>query len=248
MPNLPLHIGLAQEAAAQLRDPVLDANSGYMYLGCTSPDIRVITKRHRSEYHFAGLDFGEVGAGVEGMFRSYPGLQDSSGYDAPTRAFMAGYISHLMSDETWVVEMYRPYFGNPTVFEDTVLGSVMDRALQLDLDRQSREAAEAALPVIEAAANGVDVEFIPSETLSQWHEWVTGLLQRDFTWERLRFMASRIAPGDDDHPAHDVADEFLSGMPQSLERLYEIVPQEVVEDFRARAVANLVDAMGQYLS
>ena len=121
LPNLPAHIDLANRAASRLGHPTLDGNLGYFLHGSTSPDIRVITRGRREEYHFAPLDFQDVGTGVKGMFDSHPQLGSSADHDGPTQAFVAGYITHLIADETWIVSMYRPFFGNPMVFEDRVL-------------------------------------------------------------------------------------------------------------------------------
>ena len=63
--------------AAQLVDaPVLSKNMGCYLLGSTAPDVRVITRKGREPYHFAPLDFDEVGAGISrpapGSIRSWP--------------------------------------------------------------------------------------------------------------------------------------------------------------------------------
>ena len=75
MPNPPVHINLARQAAAVLRHDVIDANMGYYLLGSTSPDIRVITRKDRACYHFARLDFDEIGTGINGLFHNHPELQ-----------------------------------------------------------------------------------------------------------------------------------------------------------------------------
>ena len=102
-------------------------------------------------YHFAGLDFEEVGAGISGMAAAYPDLFDLSRLEEQTQAFLAGYVSHLVLDETWITEMFRRYFGNAEVFGDNVTGQVMDRALQIELDRESRSIAFEMLKAIDSA-------------------------------------------------------------------------------------------------
>ena len=248
MPNLAAHIELAHRAAQRLRHPILDADMGTFLLGSTSPDIRAITRKRREDYHFAPLHFGSVGEGTEGLFSAHPDLKSSSVQDGPTRAFVAGYISHLIVDETWIVDVFRPYFGNPGVFGDDATGKVMDRALQLELDRDARETVEATAADLSGATNGVSIDFIPRETMADWHHWVVTSLERGFSWERLRYMAKRIAGGDDDHPAHRIADRFLESMPESLEELHRIVPEDNLESFKERSVDALVRGVGDYLS
>jgi hypothetical protein len=247
VPNPLAHIEFAQRTAQCLGSPILESNLGYFLLGSTSPDIRVITRRHREVYHFAPLDFDEVGAGIDGMFGSHPKLRQVEAYDGPTQAFVAGYMTHLVADETWITSMYRPYFGNRDVFEDDAVGNVMDRALQLELDRQAWETASAHRPIIEAASNRVQVDFIPRETLDEWRLWVLRALDSGFSWERLRFMAGRISRGDESHPAHALADDFVRCAPSGLASLYGYVPQESLDEYRERSVDALVKAIEEYL-
>ena len=247
MPNLPAHIDLAHQAARRLEHPTLDDNLGYFLHGSTSPDIRVITRGRREEYHFASLDFQDVGAGVEGMFDSHPQLMSSGDHDEPTQAFVAGYITHLIADETWIVDMYRPFFGNPMVFEDRVLGNVMDRALQLELDRQAWDTVNDTKSTLEGATGGISIGIMSSEILDDWREWVLSHIERGFSWDRLRFMAGRIAAGDETHPAYRVADEFVSSMPESLERLHRSVSRTDMTNYKERTVEALVRAIGDYL-
>ena len=247
MPNLPAHIMLASRAAERLQHPAIDAHMGYFLLGSTSPDVRVITRRPREEYHFASLDFESVGTGVAGLFGAHPELGSASEQTAPMAAFIAGYITHLMADEVWIFDIYRPFFGNRQVFEDGHFGDVMDRALQIELDRQSWVAAEATRRDIESSIDGLDVGFIPTETLREWQQWVLGVFDRGFSWERLKFMARRISRGDETHPAHGLTRDFLESVPSGLERLYEAVPRESLFDYQDRAVDELVRTVGDYL-
>ena len=247
MPNLAAHMDLAHQAAQLLSHPTLEANTGYFLLGSTSPDIRIITHERREEYHFAPLDFDSIGAGTDGLFDSHPHLRASSDLDGPTRAFIAGYITHLIADETWITGMYRPYFGNREVFQDDALGKVMDRALQLELDRQGWDTVDATLGLVSTATDGINLGFIASDTLAYWREWVVELLSKGFSWNRLNFMARRIAAGDEGHPAGNIATEFVQAMPHSLERLYQLVPRRNLTDFRERTIASLATAVGNYL-
>ena len=248
LPNLPVHIDIASQAAGRLRHGTLAAYPGHYLLGSTSPDVRAITHSPREEYHFAPLSFENVGAGIDGMFEAHPHLRRPANIEGPSAAFVAGYVTHILLDELWITEVYRPRFGDLGDFGDGVGRMVMDRALQLELDRMSWGAVEAALPIIEQATASVDVGFIPSDTLSQWRGWVLELLGRGFSWDRLRFMARRIARGDDDHPAHGVADEFLEAMPESLDLLLERVTRDDLDNFKERSVERLTGALEDYLS
>ena len=247
MPNLAAHIDLAQESARRLRNAVVQQHIGHFLLGSTSPDIRAITKRSREEYHFAPLDFDRVGAGVRGLFEAHPRLRNGAGRGGPTRAFLAGYITHLVADEVWIRDMYRPHFGNRSVFADEASANVMDRAMQMEMDRRSWPALDAARITMAGAADGVEVGFIDQPTLARWLDWVFTVADRGFSWDRLRFMAKRVSRGDASHPAHAAAEGFLAGMPGSLDTLYARVPAENIDLYRQRTVDALVDELGRFL-
>ncbi len=247
MPNLATHIDLAHRTARRLEHPVLDAELGSFLLGSTSPDIRVITRRDRETYHFASLDFESVGAGMSGLLRANPHLAPGTVEQARTRAFVAGYITHLIADEVWIVEMFRPYFGSAGVFGDEVVGMVMDRVAQLELDRRAWPAMERDLPKVGDGVEDVELGFIPAETLVEWREWVVSFLTTGFSWDRLKFMARRVAGGNGDHPAHGVADEFLRSVPEGKDRLYKIVPEDRLAAFVQRAGDIQSQTVSDYL-
>ena len=58
MPNLPTHIYFALSAMDDLHVDFLNAHIEAYMLGSTSPDIRALTKKNRSIYHFVDLDLG----------------------------------------------------------------------------------------------------------------------------------------------------------------------------------------------
>ena len=248
MPNLPAHIHLAAAAADRLRHPDIQAHLGSFWLGSTSPDIRALTKRARAEYHFVELDFENVGDGVANMFAAYPDLMNAAERDAPTRAFIAGYITHLLADETYITRMFRPYFGEGGAFENDAQAKVWDRALQMDFDRAAWDGAQQLLADSEMDADSVSVRFLPPDDLRQWRDWVHRVVEGGFSWERLRFMARRIAGGDERHPAHLRAERFIESPQESLSALYDIVPRASVEEFRAECIDTIADAVRGYLS
>ena len=182
------------------------------------------------------------------MLAAHPELRSAAGRGGPTGAFIAGYITHLIYDETWIVEMFRPYFGNSGVFADEMEGKVLDRAMQLDLDRQAQPRVAASLPALSCASGRIDVQFLPAEELAQWRDWVVEFVGRGFSWDRLDFLARRAARGGDLHHALKVADNFLDGMPGSIEELYSLIDPGRVARFKAGALEAATACVEEYLS
>ena len=250
MPNYSAHIGLAREVATRMKHPLLEAHMGTVLLGSTAPDIRIITRGTRDEYHFMDLESGTLDEGVQGLFQAYPELTNASRQAKRTRSFIAGYICHLVMDQSWIINLYRPYFSNPEVFEDIATGKVMDRVLQLDLDRASLDGVnpqEEVMPLLAGSEQGVEVDFIPPETLVQWREWVESAVRRGFTWERLRFLSQRRQDPENLDYAQDRAERFLESVSEGLEGVYEKVPYERVQAFKEQAILESIRIIGGYL-
>lgn len=238
MPNLPMHIYLADQVAQQLDWGSVYDNVGSFFLGSTAPDIRAMTKWPRERTHFAPLSVEDVGTGVRTMFQHHPHLADFGSLSKETRAFMLGYISHLVADELWITTVFRTHFEDKNMVTDNeVEAHIWDRALQLDMDRQSvpkmngfQEAAE----MMSCADEGVTVEFLDPEVLREWGTWVQRFMGWEFSWERLKRSLNRMYRDDDD--VQTAVDHFLAEMPRSLDRVYEKVPEEKIEAYRERAV------------
>ena len=161
MPNLSAHLGMAKEAASRLKHPTVDRYLGAFLLGSVSPDIRIMTRGKRDDTHFVDLDFQREGEGLDGLFLHHPHLAQAADLTEATQAFIVGYASHLFADELWILDMYRPYFGNREVFQDPLWGDLMDRALQLELDRREQLALgglETLHPLMANAEEDVDAE------------------------------------------------------------------------------------------
>ena len=249
MPNLSAHLAIAREAARCLNHPTADRHLGSFLLGCTAPDIRIITRWSREETHFSPLSTETIGEGVRLMFQRHPHLADPSRLSEPTRAFVLGYISHLVADEAWIILLYRPFFGNRDVFADHRQGNLMDRALQLELDRRAFEDLKGVQEVQECLANAVDnvnVDFISPETLVQWRDWVLAATQRGFTWERLRSMARRAYPPDDPD-ATEAVEEFLGDALRGVSQIFHRVPVEEVQRFRHETIFEFLRIAREYL-
>ena len=237
MPNLPTHLSLASRTANNLAAPEIRAHMGSFLLGSTSPDIRIMTKSKRDDTHFAPLDFQDVGSGIRGMLDAHPGLGRPEDLSGPTKAFLAGYFTHLVADETWIVEIYRNCFDGGSSFGDEVRANLWDRAAQLEMDRAARlEMGDFhdARAMLRGSEVDVAVGFINEETLREWSDWVTKFTEWDFTWERLRFAAKRLYQ-DEEHAAN-IVEEFLQDVEIGLEQVYSVAPRERIDFFQDQAV------------
>lgn len=252
MPNLPMHIYLANEVAEQLDWGYVYDHIGSFYLGSTSPDIRAMTKWPREQTHFAPLSVREVGTGTRTMFHNYPELLDEGSLSSATRSFLLGYICHLASDEVWITTVYRPNFDTHSegtrLTINQVEADIWDRALQLDMDRLSLPDVSGPMNAGHAVScgdDGVSVTFFEDGLLSQWKERVSGFVGREFEWSRLKFALNRMYRDNDD--VQETVDQFLERMPQSLDEVYRKIPEAKVENYRREAVAATIAHVREFL-
>jgi len=253
MPNLPMHIFMAKQAAERLDWGFAYDCVGSFYLGSTAPDIRAMTKWPRDRTHFVDLSVQTVGEGARRMFELHPELAGLSVLNATTRAFMLGYISHLVADEVWITTMFRPHF-DPSHPESRVTNSeseahIWDRALQLELDRRAAEPMKRFAPAsqaIDCSDQALEVGFLETEVLLEWRGWVQGFLGREFTWERLKRALNRMYRDNDG--VQTEVDRFIEHMPYSMEKIYEKIPEEKLDTYQERALAETIALAREYLS
>tara|TARA_B100000686_G_scaffold193510_1_gene200335 strand:- start:532 stop:1284 length:753 start_codon:yes stop_codon:yes gene_type:complete len=250
MPNLPTHIELAWQASLTIKDSVLDENLGQYLLGSTAPDIRVITKKPRSQYHFVNLDFDSIGEGEKGLFDTYPHLRDKSSLPSDQAALIAGYITHLVADETWITNMYRTYFADNKLFASKIEAKLYDRVAQLTMDIQSKDSIQLIAEKISTDFNVFSIGSISRPEMLEWKSWVADFLTSEhaYKWVRLKNQASRISKNDVSNQVHKLCDQFIENPDQGLKLLYKNVPQSNIRQYKNQASENIAEAVSRYLS
>ncbi len=248
MPLLGLHMTVARELAADLALPAIDAERGAYYLGATTPDIRALTRWDRERTHFFSLDeFGKQD-GVHRMFEQQPALHDIAQLDAATVAFMAGYVSHLVMDEAYICEIYRPFFGVGSKFGDELMANVMDRLLLYHLDTQQRENAAALAEIQQALAEttaDIAVDFIGRADLQRWRELQVQIVTRPPSFGKMLVRQLNAAGIEGEESVTTFleknAHELLRG---TIEKIGEDRIRQYLLDAKARAR----ERMKEYLS
>ena len=245
MPSLGSHLAVARRVADRLRQPAIDADRGAYYLGATAPDIRAITRRDRRETHFYELDeFGPQDS-IGRMARAYPELGEPAGLPRPTPAFLAGYVTHLVMDESYIEGIYRSEFGERSPRADDPRRDVLDRALQFEMDRREREDAAVMAEICGALAapdRGPRVPFLAEQELRRWRDVVTEIAAQPPTYERFpRMLRVHLGRAGLDETA---IEEQLSRGPRLAEEALAAVTEERMRAFWGEAadacVARLV--------
>ena len=249
MPPICLHLGIAEEAIERLHHPVVDGNRGSYYLGSTAPDIRFFIGAGREETHFLPLESGEGKSGVKLMFQAHPELIEEADLNAATKSFVAGYLSHLVTDEAWIHQIYRPFFGKSSPEGGNPMANLLDRVLQFELDRSERlnnKDMSVIRTELNGSADGVAVSFINASKLKRWGEFVFMATTRKSNWEDFRHFAEKyliwmryIAP--------EEQETFFASFDERREQVLRMVPREQLQAFREQSIVNSVKAAKEYL-
>jgi hypothetical protein len=250
LPPLSLHTSFARRIAERLSSPALEESRGNLYLGATAPDIRVITRWERSRTHFFELDnFGHQDA-VGDFFRAYPALADAARVSPATSAFIAGYLSHLVMDATWINAIYRPYFGRDSELGGTLRANVLDRALQFSLDSDMRCDDELMLDIVQTVALcdlDLEIDFIDRDTLRDWHRVVSDFAKTQPDWTRYRERTRRHL-ADTGIQADEECEELARELPELVDETLRFLSRERIDEWMEESLAESVTVVREYLA
>jgi hypothetical protein len=241
---------VARELAPAALRGSAEAEAGAYYLGATTPDIRALAKWDRADTHFFDLSCFDEQSSVARCFEAHPEIAASGNVNAETAAFVCGYISHLEMDEAWIEEVYRPCFGERSPLKGELMAGLLDRVLQFELDRSSREETmgldEIRSALMATAIEAIDT-FIDRETLARWRDLNAELICTAPDWERFRSNVNRHLKPFGVESADDIAD-MLEDLPGVLDNAVRQVTQERLEAFQERSRQRASAAIRQYLS
>ncbi|MDY6916447.1 MAG: hypothetical protein SVP26_00625 [Chloroflexota bacterium] len=249
MPPLCLHVSIAREAAQLLGSPTLDQNFGGYAFGATLPDIHIIAKLSRTETHFFDLECEESASGTQAIFESHPCLARAKELDGTTRALVAGYLSHLITDEIWILDIYRPFFGRSSPLGENAMAQMYDKLVQYELDRREREARaemESIRESILACQLGEDIALIGRGALLRWQDFVSSAVLREpnlnlFPYFARMFLLPRMELDPDE------LENFLESIDANLEWVIQYITPARLVAFRREAVSRSVALAREYL-
>jgi hypothetical protein len=249
MPALALHAAVVKRIAEQLGHRALDADPGSLYLGSTAPDVHILMRWERKRTHFFDLQEFEEQSSVAAMFDFYPALTRPAELSSATVAFVCGYISHLVMDEIWINDVYRPFFGRSSPLAGDQRANVMDRAVQYELDRQARADRQAMSHIVKELAPptpDLEVGLIDGGPLGMWRELMVEALNHPPDWERFRFFGGRALRVAGIETPEAFA-EFVKTLPALVAEATDYLGRERIDDFLEKSLSEGRRAIEEYL-
>jgi hypothetical protein len=249
LPPLSLHTSFARRIAERLRAAVLDEERGNLYLGATAPDIRVITRWERSRTHFFDLDVFEHQDAAGDFFRSYPSLAEAGNVTPATSAFIAGYLSHLVMDATWIDRIYRPFFGRDSALGGNLRANILDRALQYSLDSDTRGDDELMSDVIQEVARcdlDLEIDFIDNDSLREWRRIITDFAKTQPSWDRFRERI-RHHMADAGSDVNEDCEELALSLPELVDETLRYLSRQRLEEWMDESLDESAAVVREYL-
>jgi hypothetical protein len=249
MPLLYLHLSIAKDAADLLGHPIIGSQLGCYLGGAISPDAHFVSSASRDDTHFFDLEASECESGTSSIFKTNPGLARGNDIDVATKSFVAGYLSHLITDEIWTLDIYRPFFGNMSPLGGDIEANTLDRLLQYETDRWERQDKD-KLALIRAELCSwepeVPIDFIENGALRDWLSFVCATTAREVTLGDFRLFARHFLISREKVGAEKL-EPFLESIPTKLDWVIEYVTPQRLQSFREKAIDRSVAVIGEYL-
>lgn len=249
MPHLVSHMTVARDVADKLQHPLLNADRGSYYMGSAGPDMHVLTGRKRHASHFFHLDTFEEQDSVEAFFSANTEIRALSSLEPSTVGFVSGYLTHLLMDELWITDIYRPHFGPASPLGGDSHANILDRVLQYDMDiarRRDRKTMDEIREALFASTLDVRLEFVGGEELPRWREIAADMLTRTPDWDRFRYLAGRFLK-DAEIDTEEKLKAFLETVPQLLDEARSHVGAGRIDAFLEKVKELSLPMLERYL-
>jgi hypothetical protein len=208
---------------------------GAFWLGAMAPDAWGVAGLTRAATHFWSLE--DDTSGVVRMGRAYPALCVPEGRGARERAFLAGYLCHLVTDEQWTFGVYRPYFGRHSAFGASAEGRMVQLVLQAEWEQglrdQQGERLRGWLDDLGGATAAGVLPFLEGAAIARWRDLQLEASRLPSSREAFRYVLERSGKAVDALALDDLSARWGALAAQGAGH----VPAEAREAFRQRAGA-----------
>ncbi|HEV2126005.1 MAG TPA: zinc dependent phospholipase C family protein, partial [Chloroflexota bacterium] len=141
------------------------------FFGAIAPDVGLLVGTPRAKTHYwAPGDDASGWVGASRLPTAHPHL-GSYRLSNTERAFVAGYLCHLATDEQWIRTIYERYFGPQTRYAAGPEGSALQQALYTLVERRH------STPVANGGDRGDGDEPATERGAVADHPWVATLTQ-----------------------------------------------------------------------
>lgn len=209
-------------------------------LGNIAPDVQTISGQTREATHFFPVPLDAGPPAPQRLLAHHPSLAWPRDLSPAQRAFLAGYLAHLVLDQLWVAEIFEPVFGpdqpwanfRERLYLHNVLRAHWDAA---DLARLKPDTDER----LRAAAPHGWLPFVADPHLRTWRDLVADQLGPG-AGRTVEVFAERM------NADPQVLAELLASPAELQRRVFVHLPPNALERYRAGAVASAAQVLAAY--
>jgi len=242
------HLWIAQDllqnaALAEGTRRTLQRNRAAFLFGHTAPDVQVVSGQPRQDTHFFPYPIPPgCRPPVETMLTAHPDLGNPSKLPEAQRAFLAGYLCHLLADWLWVKQIFSPIFGvegcwgevRECVYIHNVLRAYLDRQIRPHLAADTGACMERAAPMSWLPMTG-------DSHLRQWRDQLTAQLKPDAVVQTVAVFAARQGLG------VEAFTRLLDSEERMQREVFIHLSPHQIEAYRSRLMDESVQLVRRYL-
>ena len=186
MPSAATHLAASLNL---LKDPALNARQrltsaaeqGAFLFGSVSPDVRVVSGLTREETHFYNIPISSEMPAAQALLDTHPTLADVNQLPAPHAAFIAGYLTHLIMDETWLEVVVMPHiFIDQATWNSDHPNYRLYSLLMIHLAEESaRHITPRTVKLIQACQPQNWLPFASDHNLTEWRDRVSIFIEEN---------------------------------------------------------------------
>ncbi|MBH28441.1 MAG: hypothetical protein CL789_04310 [Chloroflexi bacterium] len=249
MPTPFYHIVIAEEILdnsrlnASVHDLLFDCFPAFLF-GNVAPDVQSISNYTREDTHFFSIDNVEKNVAYKALLSKHKELSNARRLSPVRSAFVAGYMAHLLLDQAWIVEVFKPVFGKDVnwgefrerLFLHNVLRTFLD---QRDYDRLPSDIDHKFALNLSATQW---VPFIDNKDLHRWYKFVWEQLKDRLSSRTIEVFAARMDMEPEDF------EEILLDDTLMEQRIFSRISRIRLYEFRQRALDNIIVMLNDYFS
>jgi hypothetical protein len=250
MPNAETHLAAAcdllAEPAITGAHPWLagDASRAAFLMGAISPDVRAISGQAREATHFFTIPPSDERPAPAVMVADWPQISQASRLNPPAAAFVAGYMTHLIMDQTWVERVVIPGLfiaGTEWGVQHPNWRLYCILMTYLEYRAAPRLPADTSRRVGSAEPQGW-LPFVADHYLAQWRTRVAGLIGEGGPRRVSSVLTQSCGLSSDEMEA------IVLSEPEMARQAYPVVARERLLDFEAETARRCRDQVLRYLA
>ena len=247
MPTPFTHLNITQRllhdtAIPQAYRDLISAHRPAFQLGSIVADARVASGLGRETTHFYSYSYPIVEHPWRVMLEEHPSLRQP--HDEAHLVFLAGYVAHLSTDESWALKMVRPEFGSrewegverhDKFFALHLILTYMDERDEATLEPWQAEKLCTCAP-------DNWLPFMSDDALCTWRDLVAEQITPDGDSQTLTIFSDRL------RLAAAFIRETLDNPDEMHRRLWQHVPKSLLATVEAQMYTYTRDQLCVYLT